>query len=220
MKRVWQKESESCISREWDKSPGCRAATFPSKHKYDFSECCNNFKRGKSVCPNKQQVPLKINDPQNSTYYQASPLGDVPFQAPLLLVCMKNVPQKQPPSPTSHRETLRPWGTAWPRFQDNWTLLWTMLSHFFLGLWHLERWPRSGPWLARGEERGSWQHAAHQLGHSKCLHQTASGKMAGWVWVFALLLKSQLKPLLSFNLLTPLVFKITFTSFPSGAGLM
>lgn len=94
------------------------------------------------------------------------------------------------------------------------------LVTFFLGLWHLERWPRSGPWLARGEERGSWQHAAHQLGHSKCLHQTANGKMAGWGWAFALLLKSQLKPLLSFNLLTPLVFKITFTSFPSGAGLM
>lgn len=201
MKSLWQKESESCISRERDKSPGHRAATFPSKHKYDVSKCCNNLKTGKTVCPNKQQAPLKGNNPQNTMYYQALPLGDFPIQAPLPRVSMRNVPQKQPLSPTSQRETLRPSGTAWPRFQDIQTLLWNMLSHFFLSFQHLERRSRSGPRLPWSKERRS-RHTQHVSGHFKCLHQTGNSKRAGWLPAFALLLKSQLKPLFPFNPLT------------------
>lgn len=135
------------------------------------------LQKGKTVCPNKQQAPLKGNNPKNATYYQT----------PLPLVWMKNVLQKQPTSPTSHRETLRPPGTAWFQGFKVSRNVNSSLNYAWSPFWGS---------VAPGEVAKvrpltfTWQ----REGDGTCSVSAPDRESAGWVWAFSFLLKSQLKP--------------------------
>lgn len=121
----------------------------------------------KTVCPNKQQsVTVK----KNAAYYQT----------PLPLVCVKNVPQKQPTSPTSNRETLTIRNSLAKISRNfNSSLNWAWSP--FRGSVAPEEVAKVRPLTF------TWQSDTHTVSASDC-------RSTGWVWAFALLLKSQLKP--------------------------